>query len=94
MVNRTDPDPIPKTWHTKLSSWGGSQGIRIPKAVCAEIGIAPGDELDIAVKRDESQASIVITGNSKQRSFASAPRISLQALFAEYRGDYRGEELD
>lgn len=33
----------------KVSSWGNSQGVRIPKAVLAEAGISVGDSIEIMV---------------------------------------------
>ena len=84
-----------RVWHTKLCPWGTSQGIRIPKDVCEEIGIATGDKLDVTVRRNADGASILIkSADAKHRRFATVPRISLNALFADYQGSYSGEELD
>lgn len=95
MKRQTEAIQAPKIWRTKLSSWGTSQAVRIPKEICDEAGLVAGDELDMTTYRDESGLSVIIRNAHKEhRSFQAAPRISLRELFNEYQGDYSGEELD
>jgi antitoxin MazE len=86
--------PTPRAWRTRLCSWGTSQAVRIPKSICDEAGIVPGDELDLVALFENGETSIVIKGSGAHRSFAAAPRASLRELFANYQGDYQPEELD
>ncbi|MCL2137458.1 MAG: AbrB/MazE/SpoVT family DNA-binding domain-containing protein [Coriobacteriia bacterium] len=37
-----------------LSKWGNGQGIRIPKAICEQIGASIGDAVDIRVDHDNT----------------------------------------
>jgi antitoxin MazE len=65
-----------------IQRWGNSQGIRIPKGALQIAQLREGDAVEITA----SEAQIVIR---KARNYQS-----LDALFAEYAGDYRPEELD
>ncbi len=42
---------------TKIQQWGNSQGLRISKALLAELGVETGDDVDIAVQN----GALVIT---------------------------------
>lgn len=35
---------------TRIQKWGNSQGLRLPRAVLADAGIAVGTEVDVAVE--------------------------------------------
>jgi antitoxin MazE len=95
MTTNAIATPQQKTWHTKLCSWGTSQAVRIPKDVCEDVGLKPGDELDITAYRDADGIGVLVRSTlKKHRSFTHAPRISLRELFRDYQGEYRGEELD
>ena len=84
-----------RVWKTKLCSWGTSQAVRIPREVCDEAGLAPGDELDMATYRDANGLNVVIrSANGTHRNFVAAPRVSLRDIFSNYQGEYRGDELD
>lgn len=66
-----------------LSRWGNAQGIRIPKAMCEQLDIAPGDRLEITVIETEIRLSKV----------EETPR-NLADLFEGYEGDYRPSEWE
>lgn len=36
-----------------ISKWGNSQGIRLPKSFCDQLGIAVGDRVDISLENDQ-----------------------------------------
>lgn len=62
----------------KVSSWGNSQGVRIPKSVLAEAGISVGDSIEIVVT-DEGFIQI-----SKAHRQVQADRsITLSSLVGE-----------
>jgi antitoxin MazE len=84
-----------KTTRTKLSAWGTSQAVRIPKEICEEAGLAVGDEVDMITYHDANGVSIVIRGTQgAHRNFKAAPIVTIKDLFQDYVGDYHGEELD
>lgn len=36
-----------------VSKWGNSQGIRLPKAFCDQLGIAVGDKVDVSLSNGQ-----------------------------------------
>ncbi|MCL2089056.1 MAG: AbrB/MazE/SpoVT family DNA-binding domain-containing protein [Oscillospiraceae bacterium] len=67
----------------KVSAWGGSIGIRIPKSVIEQIGIS-----------DKSTVSLKVL-NGKELLVSPMPikeKKTLAQLFEEYPGDYMNEE--
>lgn len=60
---------------TRLGKWGNSAAVRLPKAVVDELGLAPGQELDIEVGG----------GEARIRPHAATRRQRLQELVAEMK---------
>ena len=69
---------------TRVQKWGNSQGLRLPRQVLAEVEIAVGDEVDIAVR----EGAIVITPLRRVRGQ------DLLALVRRIPPDYVPEEVD
>ncbi len=68
---------------TKIQKWGNSQAVRIPKKVLHELGIKPEDSFEMTIKDNVIHLK------------KTMPEVKgLDQLFAEYKGDYRGEEID
>jgi antitoxin component of MazEF toxin-antitoxin module len=41
----------------QVSKWGNSLGVRLPKALVDELGLKPGDELNLCLKATSSTAT-------------------------------------
>ena len=83
--------------NTKLKSWGTSQGVRIPKRVCAWAGIEPDGDLTMETGSDGDGRYILLRplGADGHRHYgATVKAASLDALFEGYQGDYEPRELD
>ncbi|MDR1089159.1 MAG: AbrB/MazE/SpoVT family DNA-binding domain-containing protein [Coriobacteriales bacterium] len=80
---------------TKLCPWGTSRAVRIPKPFCDDIGIGVGSSLRMRVVEDSSGTYLVIRPeNSGHRSFAHAPFLAMDDMFAGYTGEHQPTEAD
>jgi antitoxin MazE len=70
---------------TKVQKWGNSQGLRLSKEILRDAGIAPGDEVDVAVR----DGLIVIAPVRRVRG-----KRSLAELVARIPKGYKAEEVD
>ncbi|MBM4036492.1 MAG: AbrB/MazE/SpoVT family DNA-binding domain-containing protein [Planctomycetes bacterium] len=68
-----------------IQKWGNSQGIRFPKDVLEEAGIAVGDEVEVRARRGE----IVVRPARRIRG-----RYRLKDLLARMPADYAPSEVD
>ncbi len=68
-----------------IRKWGNSQGIRFPKQVMEEAGIAVGDEVEVKVRRGE----IVVRAARRVRG-----KYRLKDLLARMPADYAPAEED
>ena len=66
-----------------IKKWGNSQGIRFSKDILEPLDIHVDDEVKVEVVNDQ----IIITK-------AYPKKIDIEKLFADYKGTYKGEELD
>ncbi len=90
------PQALMKPRKTNLCRWGASQGVRIPKPVCEELGIETGSQLTLQVGKDEMGLYITIrkAPETKHRTFADAPYISMEELFKNYGESPQAAECD
>ncbi len=65
----------------KLTRWGNSQGIRLPKSIIELLNLNMGDDLSLEVKNEQ----LIITPLRKRKSVAER--------FAEYHGPIQLDEL-
>lgn len=81
---------------TNLCRWGASQGVRIPKPVCEELGIETGSQLTLQVGKDEMGLYVTIrkAPEMEHRTFSDAPYISMDELFKDYDGSSQPGECD
>ncbi len=70
---------------TRVQKWGNSQGVRLSKALLANVGISVGDEVDVAAL----EGRLVVTPRKRVRGGHD-----LRELVARIPRDYRPEELD
>ncbi|HUT37044.1 MAG TPA: AbrB/MazE/SpoVT family DNA-binding domain-containing protein [Planctomycetota bacterium] len=68
-----------------IQKWGNSQGIRFPKEVLEEAGIAVGDEVEVKARRGE----IVVKPKRRVRG-----KYRLKDLLARMPADYAVAEED
>jgi antitoxin MazE len=67
---------------TKISKWGSSLGMRIPKQIAGVVGISEGDMVELTIIDD----SIVV---SKRRTYRT-----IDELFDGHEGDYDFKYID
>lgn len=67
-----------------VSQWGNSCAIRLDRTLLAQAGIGKGSKLAVRI----SDGRLILTP-TRPEIHAS----DLDSLFADYHGDYRGEEL-
>ena len=65
----------------KLSQWGNSQGIRLPKSIIELLKLNTGDDLGLEVKNNQ----LIVTPLRKRKTVAER--------FAEYRGPIELDEV-
>ena len=58
----------------QVAKWGNSTAVRLPKAVLKELGVVPGQELELVVEGREARLKPVTT---------RIPRVDLEDLLAE-----------
>lgn len=68
----------------KVSKWGNTQGIRIPKAFLEMLGLKVGDDIEIEASNDK----MIITKKRPQKK-----EIDLDELFKGYNGSTHVEEF-
>lgn len=86
---------MPTVVNTQLKEWGTSRAIRLPKALCDELGISIGSPLTIEFCSDASGSFVVLRPvQTEHRSFSDAPIQSMDELFAGYDGSYVPHEAD
>ena len=66
-----------------ISKWGNGQGIRLPKTLMELLEWENNDKLEIIVEK----------GNKRIRK-AERKRKSIQELFANYKGEYKNQEIN
>jgi antitoxin MazE len=71
---------------TTIQKWGNSQAIRLPKPVLETLSLQENDTVEIIAVN----GSIVISKASRKRR----AKISLEARFRNYVGEYSFEEYD
>lgn len=79
-----------------LTKWGNSQGLLIPKRLCENLGIKPGDKLDITAT-EESITIVPVRERARRTRF-----VTIEELFEGYDGAYEppsdwpteGNEID
>jgi antitoxin MazE len=69
---------------SKLSNWGNSQGLRLPKAVLEQAGLSVGDEVEISVQ----SGRIIVEPVSRIRG-----KYRLSDLVARIPDDYQPSEV-
>lgn len=69
--------------HTTIQKWGNSQGIRIPRHILSAAAIDMNDPIEIEVV----QGGIMLKK-------AKPVKKSIEELFADYKGNYKSEEID
>lgn len=82
---------------TKLKGWGTSQGVRIPKRICALTGIEQDSALSMETGSDEEGRYILLrpaSGDGHKHYGATVRAASLDELFGGYSGRYEPHELD
>lgn len=71
-----------------IKKWGNSQGIRLPKGLLREVGFNIDDEIEITTRDEE----VIL---KKIKPATVKPKVTdLEALFANWEGDYKPEEID
>ena len=85
------PSPVlqsHKPRKTSLCRWGASQGVRIPKPICEELGIETHYQLTLQVGKDEMGLYVTIrkAPEMEHRAFSDAPYVSMDELFKNYDG--------
>ncbi len=66
-----------------IKKWGNSQGLRFSKELLEQLKIQVNDEVNVEVVEEK----IIITK-------AHPDKIDIEKLFADYKGEYRGDEFD
>ncbi len=70
---------------TKVQKWGNSHGVRLPQAILREIGVSPGEVVDLQV----AMGKIIIKPSPGRRK-----KINLEELVKKMPKNYRVEEFD
>lgn len=81
---------MPATISETLTKWGNSQGVRIPKSVCNQLGVKVGDAVQLKV--DEARGEITIVFEFDRRRYRRHRKVSLEELCAGWEGGKVGEE--
>jgi len=74
-----------------LKKWGSSIGVVIPKKICQEARIDIGDTLEFSIN---SFGEIVAVPYQNRKYHHSEKRITIDELFKDYDGSYKGAEPD
>ncbi len=69
---------------TRITKWGNSYGVRIPKEIIAQLGLAEGVEFDMNV----------VDGGIQIKPITRKKKYSLEELLAQIPADYEPEIVD
>ena len=69
---------------TKITKWGNSYGVRIPKEIMTELGLAEGVEFDMDI----------VDGGIQIKPIKSKKKYSLEELLAQIPTDHVPEIID
>lgn len=70
---------------TTIARWGNSQGIRLPKIILDAVNFTENEEIEITTDGDK----LIITKANPTRT-----RKTIKELFADYKGNYKPEDID
>ncbi len=73
-----------------LAKWGNSQGVRIPKDICDQLGLRIGSTVDMRV--DQAKSEVTLTFPRPERKYARNRTVSLAELCEGWSGGKVGEE--
>lgn len=73
-----------------LTRWGNSQGLRIPREICARLGARIGSVAQLDV--NEERAELVVRFEAPQKKYARSRKMSMQEFAAGWTGGKTGEE--
>jgi len=68
----------------QVSKWGNSLAVRLPKALVEELGLAPGDEIDIV---SATKRRIAVAKNDRRERAVARMKARNWRLPEEYRFD-------
>ncbi|WP_165171025.1 AbrB/MazE/SpoVT family DNA-binding domain-containing protein [Adlercreutzia sp. ZJ242] len=74
---------------TRISSWGNSEAVRIPKGILKAAGLSAGDDVDVAV--NERGNIELVPKERAHRRVRPARHVTYESLFAGYEGDARAD---
>lgn len=74
----------------QVSKWGNSLGVRLPKALAAQVGVADGQRVEVSVEDDRLVISPVKDGYSLADLLANMSPESMRSAFDW--GEDRGRE--
>ena len=74
----------------QVSKWGNSLGVRLPKALAAQVGVADGQRVEVSVEGDRLVISLVKDGYSLANLLANMSPESMRSAFDW--GEDRGRE--
>lgn len=70
---------------TKISSWGNSEAVRIPRGILKAAGLASGDDVSVSV--NERGNIELVPQQRAHRRVKPARGITYESLFAGYEGN-------
>ncbi|MDO4289978.1 MAG: AbrB/MazE/SpoVT family DNA-binding domain-containing protein [Eggerthellaceae bacterium] len=70
---------------TKVSSWGNSEAVRIPKSILRAAGLSSGDDVDVVV--NESGNIELVPMERAHRRVRPVRGVTYETLFSGYKGD-------
>lgn len=73
-----------------LARWGNSQGLRIPKEVCEQLGIGVGSIATIDL--DERTTTITLHFNHSSQHFVRDRKVTMEELCSGWKGQRVGSE--
>lgn len=73
------------TQQTRISSWGNSEAVRIPKGILKAAGLSSGD--DVGVSINERGNIELVPKQRAHRRIRPARHVTYASLFASYEGD-------
>ena len=75
---------------TKLSKWGNSLGVRMPRRACDALGIEDGAEAAVSV--DVVRSSITLTFDAETPRYARRRKVTCSDLLTTWDGTRVGRE--
>ncbi len=73
----------------KISKWGNSQALRVPKDIIKNLNIQTGDEVDISIKNKQIIIKCVKNRNKNNKKI----KYNLAKLLAQLPDDYQAKEM-